>query len=95
MNPNDHFFCNKDCTYFPCHKVADPDKFNCFFCYCPLYEKDCPGPSKVLPNGIKDCSDCLLVHTEEGAAMIIQCLIQEFNCKYYHQPVAMCETKNS
>mgnify|MGYP000051950745 CR=1 FL=1 len=31
------FFCNRECEYFPCHKNADPDNFNCLFCYCPLY----------------------------------------------------------
>ena len=32
-----HFYANRDCEYFPCHTVADPDNFNCLFCYCPLY----------------------------------------------------------
>lgn len=25
------FFCNRECEYFPCHKNADPDNFNCLF----------------------------------------------------------------
>ena len=31
------YFSHKKCEYFPCHKNADPDDFNCLFCYCPLY----------------------------------------------------------
>ena len=31
------FFQNRDCEYFPCHQGADPENFNCLFCYCPLY----------------------------------------------------------
>ena len=31
------FFSNKECEYFPCHAGADPENFNCLFCYCPLY----------------------------------------------------------
>ena len=30
-------FGHKKCEYFPCHKGADPEDFNCLFCYCPLY----------------------------------------------------------
>ena len=36
-NNNSKFFNNKSCEYFPCHKTDDPDSFNCFYCYCPLY----------------------------------------------------------
>ena len=25
------------CEFFPCHKTAHPEDFNCLFCYCPLY----------------------------------------------------------
>ena len=31
------YFSHKKCEYFPCHKGADPENFNCLFCYCPLY----------------------------------------------------------
>lgn len=58
-----NFFCNKECEYFPCHKTDDPEHFNCLFCYCPLYSmKDCGGRYRMLPNGLKDCSDCLIPH---------------------------------
>lgn len=57
------FFQNRECEYFPCHKIKDIDNFNCLFCYCPLYEKpDCKGNYTLLENGIKDCSNCVLPH---------------------------------
>ena len=30
------FFQNKACKSFPCHKIENPDDFNCLFCFCPL-----------------------------------------------------------
>ena len=27
------YFSHKKCEYFPCHKGADPEDFNCLFCY--------------------------------------------------------------
>ena len=36
-NTNYKFFSHRECEYFPCHKGADPERFNCLFCYCPLY----------------------------------------------------------
>lgn len=57
------FFRNTMCEYFPCHKVDDVDNFNCLFCYCPLHHMaDCGGNYETLPNGIKDCTKCLLPH---------------------------------
>lgn len=57
------FFQNKSCEFFPCHKVRELNSFNCLFCFCPLYSfKDCGGKYKVLDNGIKDCSGCVLPH---------------------------------
>ena len=52
------FFCNRDCQFFPCHEKADPENFNCMFCYCPLYALG------------RDCSDCTLPHSEAGYAYI-------------------------
>lgn len=66
---NDHtFFCNTDCKYFPCHAGADPEQFNCLFCYCPLYTlgDQCGGNFRRTPSGIKDCSDCLIPHSING-----------------------------
>lgn len=31
------YFSHKKCEFFPCHKNADSEDFNCLFCYCPLY----------------------------------------------------------
>lgn len=61
------FFENKDCEYYPCHKA---ERINCLFCFCPLYSTDCGGNCKWLydRNGklIKDCSDCIIPHTNGG-----------------------------
>lgn len=58
------FFSNTKCEFFPCHEVKDPSKFNCMFCYCPLYTlgDKCGGNYKYLDNGIKDCSGCMVPH---------------------------------
>ena len=62
------FFQNKQCQYFPCHAGADPEKFSCLFCYCPLYAlgKDCGGAFTYTKEGIKDCSGCLRPHRREN-----------------------------
>ncbi|WP_419492972.1 cysteine-rich small domain-containing protein, partial [Butyricicoccus sp.] len=56
MSHHYSYFTHKKCEYFPCHPSADPDNFNCLFCYCPLYPlgKDCGGTFDYLPNGYKD-----------------------------------------
>ena len=66
------FFSNRDCEYFPCHPRADPDNFNCLFCYCPLYllGEECGGNFRWLENGVKDCSDCLFPHRRENYDVI-------------------------
>ena len=58
------FFANRDCQYYPCHEKADPEHFNCLFCYCPLYAlgERCGGNFRYTEKGIKDCSACLLPH---------------------------------
>ncbi len=44
------FMSHRECEFFPCHEGADPDNFNCLFCYCPLYAlgEACGGPSRRL-----------------------------------------------
>lgn len=66
------FYQNKACEYFPCHPVEGEEKFNCLFCYCPLYllKKDCGGSFRYSHN-IKDCSFCLIPHGEKGYDYII------------------------
>ena len=58
------FFQHRECEFFPCHKTDHPENFNCLFCYCPLYTlgSDCGGNCAWLPNGVKDCSGCLVPH---------------------------------
>ena len=66
---NDHsFFQNRECAYFPCHKVEDDREFNCLFCYCPLYAlgENCGGNFSYTETGIKDCSNCTLPHGRKG-----------------------------
>ena len=71
---NYDFFQNKACEYFPCHEGADPEKFSCLFCYCPLYPlgDQCGGNFKYLENGIKDCSACLRPHKRECYEKIME-----------------------
>lgn len=70
MNEERHyaFFQNRACEFFPCHKGADAENFNCLFCYCPLYAlgENCGGNYKILANGVKDCSDCLVPHKKKN-----------------------------
>ena len=62
------YFSFLRCEYFPCHAGADPHNFNCLFCYCPLYVlgDQCGGQFTYLPNGNKDCSQCLYPHLREN-----------------------------
>ena len=68
------FFQNKECEYFPCHKGADSEKFNCLFCYCPLYAlgDKCGGAFTYTEKGIKDCSACLKPHRLESYDAILE-----------------------
>lgn len=70
----DHsFFQNKDCAFFPCHNGVDCEKFNCLFCYCPLYAlgDKCGGNFVYLDGGVKDCSNCVRPHIRENYAEIL------------------------
>lgn len=54
----------QDSICYKCHKTDGV--LNCLLCYCPLYDDpDCGGNYTILPNGLKDCSDCLKPHEEE------------------------------
>lgn len=70
---NYKFVQNKKCEFFPCHKIDDPTKFNCLFCFCPLYAlgNKCGGNFSYTDKGIKDCSDCTIPHDEGGYEYII------------------------
>ncbi|MEF2145704.1 MAG: cysteine-rich small domain-containing protein [Desulfovibrionaceae bacterium] len=61
------FYSNTACEYFPCHKTAHPERFNCLFCFCPLYfMDDCGGKYVLMENGQKDCKGCQLPHSPGG-----------------------------
>ena len=66
------FFQNTECEYFPCHRIADPARFSCLFCYCPLYMlgPDCGGNFRYTEKGIKDCTKCLIPHLSENYGLI-------------------------
>ena len=77
MQHSSRFFRNTACAYFPCHAGADPETFNCLFCYCPLYFlEDCGGTWRDL-HGIKDCTACLRPHRPEGYDEILTRLRRE------------------
>ena len=62
------FFQNTQCEFFPCHKGIPEEKFNCLFCFCPLYAlgRKCGGNCTYLSNGQKDCSACSFPHLESN-----------------------------
>ena len=66
------FFQNTECEYFPCHRIADPARFSCLFCYCPLYMLGprCGGNFRYTEKGIKDCTGCLIPHLPENYGRI-------------------------
>ncbi len=66
MENSYRFYNNKDCQYLPCHNVKDENKFNCMFCYCPLYFMEECGGNHKDNNGVKDCSDCMIPHKPNG-----------------------------
>ena len=71
---NDHtFFQNRECAYFPCHKVDDDREFNCLFCYCPLYTLGdrCGGNFSYTETGVKVCSNYTLPHGQKGYAYVL------------------------
>lgn len=68
------FSQNRECEYFPCHANADPERFSCLFCYCPLYAlgDQCGGNFAYTADGIKDCSACLRPHMRENYPIICE-----------------------
>ena len=70
MKNSYRYFRNTECEYYPCHANADPENFNCLFCFCPLYGlKECGGNPSYLSNGIKDCTNCQLPHRNYDAVI--------------------------
>lgn len=68
------FFSNRSCEYYPCHEGADPENFNCLFCYCPLYflGDRCGGGFCYTDRGVKDCSGCTIPHRRENYGYIVK-----------------------
>ena len=67
------FFSNRECRYFPCHEGADPNNFNCLFCYCPLDTiTNCGGDYTVTDEGMKDCSKCIYPHLSENYKEVVK-----------------------
>jgi Zn-finger protein len=70
------FFENKECDYHPCHPSVK-GKFNCLFCFCPMYYAVCIGePEYIQINGmmVKDCSGCDYPHRPENYSTIVDYL---------------------
>lgn len=76
MKNSHRFFRNVDCKYFPCHQDCDPERFNCLFCFCPLYPlgKECGGNFRYVGKrgDVKSCEDCALPHDPDFYALVIQ-----------------------
>ena len=66
---NYRYFIHQDCSFYPCHNLTEWK--SCLFCWCPLYLLDCGGDF-VITSGIKDCSHCVIPHTEEGYDYILE-----------------------
>jgi Zn-finger protein len=66
---NYKYFIHQDCSFYPCHNLKDWK--SCLFCWCPIYLLDCGGDF-VIRDGIKDCSRCIIPHTEEGYDYILK-----------------------
>ena len=66
-------FQNTDCDYFPCHKTAHPERFNCLFCYCPLYAlgRECGGNFCSPESGIKNFVNCMFPRRQETYDRVI------------------------
>jgi len=75
--PCHRYFENRSCRYYPCHPGADPDRFNCLFCFCPLYFLDACGGDFRMVKGVKDCTPCLRPHRPEGYDEIVERLKRE------------------
>ena len=71
------FIQNTSCEYFPCHTIKDEKKFNCLFCYCPLYTlgERCGGSPIYTSTGIKSCRECSIIHEKEEGILHIKKMI--------------------
>lgn len=77
--PSYRYFTNTSCEFFPCHKL-ESSEFNCLFCYCPLYNGECPGTAAYVTikgKEVKDCSECDFPHVRENYDDMIRCLMEK------------------
>lgn len=67
------YITNTECPHFPCHQGADPDNFNCLFCFCPLYALGpcCGGNFRYTEKGVKDCTPCILPHLRDNGNRLV------------------------
>ncbi len=75
MADSSRFFANKACEFYPCHKMEED--INCLFCYCPLYDRDCPGDYVMMEKEgrkIKNCRGCSFPHKAENYDLVISML---------------------
>ena len=74
MENSSSFFCNRLCTYFPCHELPQEKEFNCLFCYCPLYAlgENCGGLFAHTAEGVKCCAGCHLPHLPQYYDTIVR-----------------------
>jgi Zn-finger protein len=58
-------YINKDCSYYPCHKVDSMT--DCRLCYCPIFPCELKSLGKFIGKGKKrvwDCTNCSIFHKE-------------------------------
>ncbi len=75
MDDSFRFFENRKCKYFPCHEMPEGEGLNCLFCFCPLYNTDCPGDPRFTEKDgrrIKVCTGCTFPHRAENYDEIIK-----------------------
>ena len=76
------YFLNKQCEYYPCHKL-DEESFSCMFCYCPLYDmEDCGGEYTYTEKGAKNCKNCVFPHRKENYGAVIKKLKEKMYGKH-------------
>lgn len=80
IEPSSRFVQNRSCEFFPCHDGVDEGRFNCLFCYCPLYALGpaCGGDFRLAASGVKDCTPCTLLHDGDGGADVVRARFPEF-----------------
>ncbi len=87
---SEHYKCfsHRECEYYPCHEGADPENFNCLFCYCPFYllGDKCGGNFTYTEKGFKNCTNCMYPHKKENYDKIIK--------RYGEIQTAMAEQKS-